>query len=187
MRIISLFELNFECWQRFFSQRFRFLTIFRVLAKNSIFIGISIFDQIFRVLAKISIFDQNLEISIFDKYFEFWQRFFLPRFWFLTNILSFCKNFDFYIDLDFWQRFRFLTKIWNFEKYLYFWQIFRFLTKTSIFDNDFDFWQIIWFLTNNLIFDKDLDFWQIFRIFDNDFDFWQRFRFSTKIFDKFKL
>ena len=43
-----------------------------------------------------------------------------------------------------------------------FWQRFRFLTKISIFDKNFDFWEIFRFLTNISIFDKNLDFWQKF-------------------------
>ena len=76
-------------------------------------------------------------------------------------------------NLDFWQKFGFLTKIWIFDKNLDFWQTFVFFTKKWIFDKHLYFSQKMVFLTDCLI-------WKFgFFIFEQIFHLRQTFRFWT--------
>ena len=66
--------------------------------------------------------------SIFDRNFGFWEKIDCwQKFWFLSEISIFVRNFDF------WQKFRFLTEISIFEKKLIFDRNFDFCQKISIF------------------------------------------------------
>jgi len=65
-------------------------------------------------------------------------------FFLLLLFISKFKIFGFYQKFDFWQRFRFLTKISVFEKKKsIFYNNFDFFTKISILGKNFDFWQNI--------------------------------------------
>jgi len=116
---------------------------------------------------------------VFDSNLDFWQ-----KFGFLTKNLDFLtKFFIFGQVLDFWAKFGFWTKNWS----LKIWK-----TKKLDFSQEFGFWQKCGFLTKIPIFDKKFDFWQKLRLltristFYKNFDFWQKFRLLTKIstFDK---
>ena len=96
--------------------------------------------------------------------------------WFLTKVLIFDENFDF------WRKFWFLTKVLIFDKNCDFWRTFLFLT---IF---FDFWpnflifdKTILLLTKKSIAHQNFYFWLKISIFDENFDFWPKFRLWRKI------
>jgi len=62
------------------------------------------------------------------------------------------------LNIHFYTKFGFLTKIWIFDQNLYFWPKFGFLIKILIFDQNLDFWPKFGFLTKILIFDQNFDF-----------------------------
>ena len=64
-------------------------------------------------------------------------------------------------NLDFWRKFRFLTKISIFNQNFDFWPKFRF-------EENFNYWPTFRFLTKISIFDQNFDFWPKFRFFRVD-------------------
>jgi len=82
----------------------------------------------------------------------------------LNKISSFHKN------LDFWQKFGFLTKIWIFDQNLDFWPKFGCLTKISISDQNIDIWPKFPLLIKIWMIDQNFDTCQKFPFYDNLFN-----------------
>ena len=93
---------------------------------------------------------------------NFWHKYIYDRFIFL----------GFWVFEPFFEPFltkiSFLTKILIFDQNFDFWPKFRFLTKILIFDQNFDFWPKFWFRPKIWIWDQNLDFRPKFRTFDQN-------------------
>ena len=114
---------------------------------------------------KILIFEKTLDLFEFRWKFRFLAKFFIlvTNLDLLPQVSLFRKNFDF------WENFRFLTKI--FGKTFYYSKKFRFLRQMLTFEKNFDFWQKCWISTKISIFGK--------KIYSG-----QKFRFSIKFWEK---
>ena len=87
------------------------------------------------------------------------------------------KIWSFDESLDFWPKFRFLSKILIFKQNFDFWAKFRFLSKISIFHQTFDFWKNS---IKHSIFEKIRSKFRFLK----KFDFWSKFRLLLKFFNQ---